>query len=97
MVTRGNIPWSNCDNDSKAENKGQRTKSAFIGVNNNKVTSSKLPYPLTSFPRHLLCVPDTDDVKQKKKNDLLLLNEPQKKKHTKKNTGYDEQGSIADE
>ena len=51
----------------------------------------------TSFPRHLLCVPDTDDVKQKKKNVLLLLNKPQKKKHTQKNAGYDKQGSIADQ
>ena len=57
----------------------------------------QLPYPLTSFPRHLLCVPDTDEVKQKKKNVLLLLNKPQKKKHTQKNAGYDKQGSIADQ
>ena len=32
----------------------------------------QLPYPLTPFPRHLLCVPDTDDVKQKKKKLITL-------------------------
>ena len=52
------------------------------------------PYPITSFPMHLLCVPDADDVNQKKKNELLLLSKPQKKKHTKKNAGSDERWSI---
>ena len=55
----------------------------------------QLPYPLTSFPRHLLCVPDTDDVKQKKKN-VLLLTTTKEKTH-QKNAGYDKQGSIADQ